>query len=271
MVEGREPQDTPFDIERARVLSAVPHGFFGSGGGAHQFGYGGPGEAEAIRSLRSAAANAILPGAPLAAPHQVHSPEVVTLAETSKNWPDAACDRPVADAVVTNRKDIVLGIVTADCGPILLADARAGVVAAAHAGWRGAQCGEQGPKSRGGVLENTIAAMEALGADRKNIAAALGPTIAQTSYEVDAAFRDHFTAADDGHFAEAPPRADADRWHFDLPAYILEKLRQSGVDQAVSLALDTYTEADRYYSFRRASQQGEPTYGRQLSAIAVPQ
>ncbi len=259
------PLDTPFAIERADVLGAVPHGFFGSAGGVHQFGYGGPGAAEDIRSLRSAAANAILPGAPLAAPHQVHSPEVVTLSQTTKKWPDAARDRPVADAVVTNRKDIVLGIVTADCGPILLADAGAGVVAAAHAGWRGAQCEE-----RGGVLENTIRAMESLGATRKNIAAALGPTIAQQSYEIDAAFREHFTAKDDVYFAPAPMRGGVERWHFDLPAYILEKLRQSGVAEAAALHRDTFALGGDYHSFRRSSQSGEPTYGRQLSAIAVP-
>jgi YfiH family protein len=262
MAETDNPLDTPFDIARADVLGAVPHGFFGSGGGVHQFGYGGPGDAEAIRRLRSAAASAILPGAPLAAPHQVHSPEVVTI---DKKWPDAARDRPVADAVVTNRTDVVLGIVTADCGPILLADADAGVVAAAHAGWRGAQSVD-----RGGVLENTITAMEALGAVRKNIAAALGPTIAQPSYEVDAAFREYFTDPDETFFSIAPMREDAARWHFDLPAYILEKLRQSGLTKVAALHLDTFTQGARYHSFRRASQLGEPTYGRQLSAIAVP-
>ena len=257
-----DPLGTPFDIERADVLGDVPHGFFGSGGGVHQFGYGGPGEAEAIRSLRSAAASKILCGAPLAAPHQVHSPEVVTV---GKKWPDAARDRPVADAVVTDRTDIVLGIVTADCGPILLADGEAGVVAAAHAGWRGAHCQE-----RGGVIENTIVAMEALGATRKNIAAALGPTIAQASYEVDGAFREHFTEADDGHFAAAPIRDGVARWHFDLPGYILEKLRQSGLTKIAALNRDTYSNAGRYHSYRRACQRGEPDYGRQLSAIAVP-
>ena len=257
-----DPLGTPFDIERADVLGDVPHGFFGSGGGVHQFGYGGPGEAETIRSLRSAAASMILPGAPLAAPHQVHSPEVVVI---GKKWPDALRDRPVADAVVTKRTDIVLGIVTADCGPILLADAQAGVVAAAHAGWRGAQC-----QDRGGVLENTISAMEAIGATRKNIAAALGPTIAQASYEVDGAFREYFTDGDDAHFATAPMRDGVARWHFDLPGYILEKLRQSGLTDIADLNRDTYAYAGRYHSYRRASQQGEPNYGRQLSAIAVP-
>lgn len=257
--------ETPFDIERADVLEGVLHGFFGSGGGAHQFGYGGigaeseegPEEAENVRMLRSAAASAILSGAPLATPHQVHSPNVITL---GKLWPDAAEGRGVADAVVTDRTDIVLGIITADCGPILLADRDAGVVGAAHAGWRGAH---------GGVLENTIAAMEALGATRKNIAAALGPTIAQESYEVDAEFRDNFGAIDYGHFADAPMRDGKARWHFDLPSYILGKLERAGLSEIAALGRDTYANNARYFSYRKAVQSGAETYGRQLSAIAV--
>lgn len=251
--------DAPaFEIARAEVLDGVPHGFFGSAGGAHQFGYGGPGDEQAIRQFRSEAASAILPGAPLAAPHQVHSPEVVTV---TRQWPDAAEGRPVADAVVTDRRDIVLGIVTADCGPVLLADPQAGVVGAAHAGWKGGNCG---------VLENTIDAMEALGAARGSIVAALGPMIAQQSYEVDAPFREHFTADDERHFAEAPEREGKARWHFDLAGYIAARLSTAGIARIEDIAHDTFTRAESYHSFRRASQQGQPTYGRQLSAIAVP-
>ena len=151
-------------------------------------------------------------------------------------------------------------ISTADCGPVLFADREAGVIGAAHAGWRGAH---------DGVLENTIAAMEALGARRSAIAAALGPTIAQLSYEVDAAFRDQLAAADAVHFASAPSRAGLARWHFDLPGYILAKLRAAGLTQVEALWLDTHALAARYYSYRRATQLGEPNYGRQLSAIAL--
>lgn len=253
--------DVPFDIERAEVLDGVPHGFFGSGGGAHQFGYNGPGEAETVRKVRAAAANEILSGAPMTAPIQVHSPEVVTV---GKLWPDAAEGRPVADGVVTARTDIVLGIVTADCCPILFADAEMGVVGAAHAGWRGA-CGNE----RGNVLENTVQAMEALGAKRSNIAAALGPTIAQSSYEVDAAFREHFTDADDAHFAAAPSRQGIARWHFDLPSYVIGKLRRLDIAKIADLGRDTYCKSDRYHSYRRATLNGDANYGRQISAIAV--
>lgn len=250
-----------FDMERSPLLEGIRHGFFGSGGGAHQFGYGGPGEVEAIRATRAAAASALLQGAPLQTPHQVHSPEVITLAKSGgKAWPDNAKERPVADAIVTNRTDIVIGIVTADCGPILLADRDAGVVGAAHAGWRGAH---------GGVVENTVCAMEALGARRSNITAVLGPTIAQPSYEVDAAFRENFTAADELHFASAPQRDGLQRWHFDLPGYIMRRLRAAGLGSIAVLGRDTYAEPARYFSYRRSVQRGEPDYGRQLSAIAL--
>ena len=248
-----------FDIVRAEALEDVPHGFFGSAAGAHQFGYGGPGSEEDVRRFRAEAAGAILEGAPLVAPHQVHSPDVVTV---TRQWPDAAEGRPVADALVTDRPGIVLGIVTADCGPVLFADEKAGVVAAAHAGWRGAH---------DGVLENTIAAMVTLGAARENIAAALGPMIGQSSYEVDAPFREQFTdAGDASHFAEAPVREGRERWHFDLPGYIAERLARAGIGRIEDLALDTYVLQNRYHSYRRASHRGEATYGRQLSAIAVP-
>jgi YfiH family protein len=251
----------PFDIERSPLLEGVRHGFFGSGGGAHQFGYGGPGDPDAIRALRAAAASALLQGAPLQAPHQVHSPEVITLAKSGgKAWPDNAKERPVADAVVTDRTDIVIGVVTADCGPILFADRDAGVIGAAHAGWRGAH---------GGVLANTVATMAALGARPARIAAVLGPTIAQRSYEVDAAFRANFTPADELHFASAPAREGAARWHFDLPGYIVRCLREAGVATICVLGRDTFAHPDRYFSYRRSTQQGEPDYGRQLSAIAL--
>lgn len=249
--------DTPFDIARASALDGVPHGFFGACSGRYQFGYGGPGAVEELRAMRAAAAHAILPGAPLATPHQVHSPEVITL---TKLWPDAPEGRPVGDAIVTRRNDVVIGIVTADCGPVLLADRNAGVVAAAHAGWRGAQ---------GGVLENTIAAMQAQGAIVSRIVAAIGPTIVQASYEVDGPFRDHFEAGDAAHFVAAPVREGRPRWQFDLPGYIRSRLQRAGISQIEDMAQDTYAQPQRYHSYRRASQAGDVGYGRQLSAIAV--
>lgn len=249
--------ETPFAIERSAALEGVPHGFFCSAGGAHQFGFGGPGDSDSIAQLRAQAASALVVGAPLVAPHQVHSPDVITVAQA---WSDTPEGRPVADALVTNRKNVVLGIVTADCGPVLFADKEAGVVGAAHAGWRGAH---------GGILENTVAAMEALGAKAANITAVLGPTIAQSSYEVDAAFRENFTRSDDVYFAPAGMREGRERWHFDLPGYICARLHSAGVGTLAALHHDTYALSESYYSYRRFSQKGEPDYGRQLSAIAV--
>lgn len=265
MIDSVSPKlaiEPAFDILRVGVLEGTPHGFFGSAGGAHQFGFGGPGEAQDVRLLRNAAADAVLGGAPLQAPHQVHSPEVVTI---GKIWPDAAEGRPVADGVVTDRPEVVLGIVTADCAPVLFADSEAGVVGAAHAGWRGAVGNE-----RGDVLENTLLAMEALGAERSRIAAAIGPTIAQASYEVDAAFKESFTSDHDTHFAPAPMREGIERWHFNLPGYIASKLEQLGVKIVADCGEDTLTQPRRFHSYRRSSQSGEPNYGRQISMIAAP-
>jgi YfiH family protein len=247
-----------FQIETSPLMAGVPHGFFGSNGGAHQFGFGGPGDGAGVRSLRSAAAGSLCPGGRLAAPHQVHSPDVVTVAEA---WDDSAEGRPVGDSVVTATPGIVLGIVTADCGPILFADREAGVIGAAHAGWRGAF---------DGVLENTVAAMEALGASCANIAAVLGPTIAQPSYEVDPAFRDRFPAAAGRFFAPAPERDGVPRWHFDLPGFIIDRLARAGLSKIANMDRDTFSHVARYHSYRRATQAGEADYGRQISMIALP-
>jgi polyphenol oxidase len=247
-----------FQVETHPLLAGVPHGFFGSNGGAHQFGFGGPGDPVELRALRAAAADALCPGGALAAPHQVHSPDVVSVTSA---WDDAAEGRPVADAVVTATPGIVLGIVTADCAPVLFADAEAGVVGAAHAGWRGAV---------DGVLENTLTAMEALGAQRGRIAAVIGPTIAQASYEVDAPFRARFAAEDAPFFAPAPERDGVARWHFDLPGFVAARLASAGLSKIADTGRDTFSHVARYHSHRRASQAREANYGRQISMIALP-
>jgi YfiH family protein len=172
-------------------------------------------------------------------------------------WPDDA--RPPADAIVADRPGLALGVVTADCAPVLLADRRAGVVGAAHAGWKGALAG---------VVDSVVAAMETLGADRSRIAAAVGPAIARRSYEVDDGFRRRFAEAEpdnDRFFA-----AGRDGHHqFDLEGYVLARLAAAGVTRAEGLGLDTYSDPDRFFSYRRATHRGEPTYGRQLSLIAL--
>ena len=172
-------------------------------------------------------------------------------------WPDAA--RPQADALVTDRPGLVLGILTADCAPVLFADAEAGVIGAAHAGWKGAIAG---------VTDATIAAMEQLGARRARIAAVVGPCIAQPSYEVDEAFRDRFLADDPGNaafFTAGRPQ----HHQVDLEGYVLNRLRAAGLARIEGLALDTYTAPQRFFSFRRATHGAEPSYGRQISLIAL--
>ena len=162
--------------------------------------------------------------------------------------------------MVTDRPGLLLGIVTADCAPVLLADQEAGIVGAAHAGWRGAF---------GGVLEATLEAMEALGAERGRIAAAIGPTIAQASYEVDEGFRERLVADDPANADLFEPGVPG-HFQFDLPAYAARRLALAGVLTIDDLALDTYPDAARFFSYRRSTHQGEPDYGRQLSLIGLP-
>lgn len=192
----------------------------------------------------------ILPDGVLVRVKQVHSADAVFATE--------AMAAPLeADALVTDRPGLLLGIVTADCAPVLLVDDKAGVVGAAHAGWRGAVSG---------VLENTVAAMSRLGSDPADIRAAIGPTIAQPSYEVDKAFRRSFTEADDRFFDEGREG----HWQFDLPGFVAHRLVRAGVIEVDDLREDTCSQPDRFHSFRRASHRGENTTGRQLSVIGLP-
>jgi YfiH family protein len=217
-------------------------------------GWGSGDDRAMIDENRRRAAEAVLPGARIVSPYQVHGIEVLEAGD----WSDD--ERPHADALVTDRPGVLLGILTADCAPLLFADAEAGVVGAAHAGWRGAL---------GGVAEATVAAMEKLGAERGRIVAAIGPTIARVSYEVDHAFPEPFLAADpaaERFFAEGP----SGKPHFDLPAYLLHRLAAAGLRQVEALGLDTYAREEDFYSFRRSTHLGEPSYGRQISLIGLP-
>lgn len=237
----------------AAALGSIPHGFFGRAAGDCGLGSGqDPAEAAANRRR---AADAILPGAPLATLYQIHSPTAVIVTEAVADE-----QRPRADALVTATPGLILGIVTADCAPVLLADREAGVIAAAHAGWRGAVAG---------VTDQAIAAMLTLGARVERIAAAIGPSIARASYEVDHAFADHLLAEDDAHerFFSDGPRGQP---HFDLEAYVTARLAAAGVRRIEALGLDTYALEQDYFSYRRATHRAEPTYGRQLSLIALP-
>jgi YfiH family protein len=247
---------------RAGSLRTVPHAFLGRRGGVSKgamwglnVGFGSGDDPGLIAENRCRAISAVLPGARLATVHQVHSATAVVAREP---WPEDR--RPHADALATDQPGLLLGILTADCAPVLLADPAAGVVSAAHAGWRGAF---------GGVTDAAIEAMESLGARRDRIVAAVGPCIAQPSYEVDAVFRARFleAAPDNGSFFGDGP---ADKPHFDLEAYVADRLNRAGVGRVEPLGLDTYTAEDRFFSYRRATHRGEPSYGRQLALIGLP-
>jgi YfiH family protein len=250
------------EVNRAGLLSGLPHGFLGRRGGVStgelaglNVGYGSNDDKDAIDENRRRAIAAFLPGAELATVHQIHSPRVV-VAEHA--WPIDA--RPHADAMVTTRPGLLLGILTADCAPILFADAEAGVIGAAHAGWRGALAG---------VTDATIECMEQCGARRSRMVAAVGPCIAQASYEVDEEFRANFVAQDAANevfFTQAP----SGKPHFDLEGYIVHRLGAAGMSQVEALHLDTYADPSRFYSYRRATHRGEADYGRQASLIALP-
>ena len=248
------------EVIRAAALNGVPHGFLGRRGGVSNglhsglnVGIGSDDDPARVAENRRLAAAAVLPGAALVTCYQVHSADVVTVTAPLE-------DRPRGDALVTDRPGLLLGILTADCAPILLADTKAGVVGAAHAGWKGALAG---------VTDATVAAMEALGARRERIAAAIGPCIARASYEVDDAFRRRFAEADpetDRFFADAR----AGHHQFDLEAYVAHRLAAAGVRRVEALGLDTYADPDRFFSYRRATHRGEPGYGREISLIALP-
>ncbi len=249
----------------ARTLSALPgisHAFFTRQGGVSEGLYaslnGGVGSSDrpehvAENRARMARALSVAPERLLSA-YQIHSPDVVV---ADAPWTHEA--RPRADAIVTRTPALAIGVSTADCGPVLFADAGAGVIGAAHAGWRGAL---------GGVIEATVAAMERLGAARGNIVAAAGPMISQPNYEVGNDLRERFAAADPDNarfFAPGKPGHAM----FDLPGYVISRLERAGVGQVENLGLCTYADPERFYSYRRTTHRAEPDYGRHVNAIAM--
>jgi len=246
----------------ANALAGLPHGFLGREGGTStgiyaglNVGLGSDDDRAAVEENRARAADAVLPAAKLVTLHQVHSAEAIAV---TAPFPDDA--RPHADALATDRPGLLLGILTADCVPVLLADAQAGVVGAAHAGWKGAI---------GGVTDAAIRAMEGLGADRGRIVAAIGPCIARPSYEVDDGFARRFEEADPENERFFTPGREGHQ-QFDIEAYVVARLAAAGLRRIEALGLDTYSNEQRFFSFRRATHRGEPSYGRQISLIGVP-
>jgi YfiH family protein len=244
----------------ARGLTC-PHGFLGRTGGVStgifaslNVGLGSSDLPEAVRENRARALAAVAPGARLVTLHQAHS----AIAVEAGDWAEDA--RPEADGLVTDRPGFALGILTADCAPLLLEDSAAGVIGACHAGWKGAI---------GGVIGATVDAMVRLGAERGRISAAVGPCIGRRSYEVDDGFRARFEVAEaeNGAFFTNGRPGHA---FFDLEGYCLKRLADAGVSRAEGLGADTKPDAARFFSYRRKTLADEPDYGRQLSLIALP-
>ena len=251
----------PVEILRSRALEGVAHGFLGRRGGVSEgvcaglnVGLGSADDREAIRENRRRAVAAVAPRAALVTLHQVHSARPVYV-----TGPFSDEDRPRADAMVTDIPDLILGILTADCAPVLLADPEAGVVAAAHAGWKGAF---------NGVIEATVTEMERRGAAVGRMSAAVGPCIARRSYEVDDDFLRQFTWNDPSanHFF-ASGREGHHR--FDLEGFAVSRLAACGISRIEALGEDTYSQPERFFSYRRATHRGEADYGRQVSLIAL--
>ena len=257
--------DTPAFLEAPALadLDGIRHAFFTRRGGISEGIYaslnGGLGSGDdpdrvAENRRRMCGQLGIAEGR-LVSLYQIHSPEVVVV-----EAPFPLAERPKADAMVTRMPGLALGIATADCGPILFADPRNGVVGAAHAGWKGALTG---------VIEATLGAMERLGAERSRIVAVLGPTIAQPAYEVGPDFITRFRAEAPGfeRFLGAGTRPD--HAQFDLPGFILARLGAAGLGGTSQLGRCTYAEPDLFYSYRRTTHRAEPDYGRLISAISL--
>jgi YfiH family protein len=244
------------------VLPHIRHGFFTRSGGVStglyaslNCGVGSNDERRNVLDNRARVAAALgVDAASLATPYQVHGTDAVVVGAI---WEPGK--GPKADAVVTDRPGVAIGVGTADCGPVLLADPQAGVVGAAHAGWRGALAG---------ISDAAITAMEGLGARRDRIVAVLGPTISQENYEVGPEVRSAFLAADPANARFFAAAARPDRAMFDLPGYIVARLSAAGV-AASAVGLCTYADPGRFFSYRRATHRGEADYGRLISAIAL--
>ena len=247
------------------LLAPVTHGFFTRRGGASSGIFAGlncgPGSSDQHAAVttnraRVAAEMGVTPPR-LMSLHQVHSAEAVVVG--AHGWPDGRTERPRADAMVSATPGFALAILTADCAPVLLADTEAGVIGAAHAGWRGAL---------DGVLDATLEAMVRLGARRERIAAAVGPTISQRAYEVGQEFLERFLDEDPDH-SQFFTNGAGDRYLFDLPRFVLERLRGAGVGEAEWIGACTFSDPGRYYSYRRTTHAGEPDYGRLASVIVL--
>jgi YfiH family protein len=252
----------PLTADCLNEVSGIRHGFFTRAGGVSggiyaslNVGFGSGDDAESVRRNRERAAASLGSAGRLNTVYQVHGNDVAVVEAA---WEPKSAPR--ADAMVTDRPGIALGILTADCAPVLFADGRNRIVGAAHAGWRGAV---------GGVLAAAVAAMERLGADRKSIHAAVGPAIGQASYEVGPEFPDPFLAEDGGNRRFFRPSRRAGHHMFDLAGYVAARLAALELGAVSPLGRDTCAEEEHFFSYRRATLRREPDYGRELSAIVI--
>jgi polyphenol oxidase len=242
-------------------LPCIAHGFFTREGG-HSTGIfaslncglgSGDDVALVTKNREHVAASLGVASTHLVSSYQIHSPDVLVV--------DAPlAERPKVDGLVTATRGLALGILTADCGPILFADEKAGVIGACHAGWKGAVTG---------ITDSTIAAMEKLGARRSHIVAVLGPTISQAAYEVGPEFPAPFLRVDEDDKRFFIPSVKEGHYMFDLPGYLVSRMKTSGVGQVHDLGLCTYGDERRFFSYRRATHHSEKDYGRLISAIAL--
>lgn len=242
------------------LLRGVPHGFFTREGGVSEGIYAGLNGGQGSRDTNEAVAEnrrrirEHLGAEELVSVWQVHSPDALAV---TGPWQG---ERPKADAMVTNRPGVAIGVLTADCTPVLFSDREAGIVGAAHAGWKGAL---------GGVLEATLDRMEEMGADRARVQVGVGPVISQRAYEVGPEFVERFMD-EDPDWARFFAGGQGDRAMFDLPGFCLMRLREAGVDRAEWTGHCTYSDEKRFYSYRRSCHRDEPDYGRLVAAIMVP-
>lgn len=244
-------------------LPALNHGFFGRQGGHSEgiftslnCGFGSGDDKPTVAKNRATVGAALgVPGSHLLTVWQWHSPDVIVADDI---WDPLA--PPKGDAIVTRRRGLAIAVLTADCAPLLFADPQAGVIGAAHAGWKGALAG---------VSDATVTAMEKLGARRERITAVIGPTISQPTYEVGPEFPVPFLAQDAGNADFFTPSTQPRHHMFDLPGYLARRMTRLGVGKVIDMQLCTYSDESRFYSFRRATHRNEKDYGRQISAIVL--
>lgn len=259
---GRAEGSLPFFAASNLEAGGLRHGFFMRTGGVSEglyaslnCGRGSNDERDRIEENRArVAARLGTSPASMIGPHQIHSPKTVI---ATAAWKPG--EAPEADGIVTNVPGLAIGVLTADCAPILMADREAGIVAAVHAGWKGAQAG---------VIESAIEAMESLGARPERLSAAIGPAISQAAYEVSVEFQAVFLSAGESN-AQYFTQREGGRPHFDLPGYINGRLRSKGVANIQDIGTCTYANELILFSYRRTTHRAEPDYGRQISAILL--